>query len=117
MSNNPPAFNITLYSASSLSPLQQNEVLALLQTVFGTGFHPEDWAPVDWLILISVYGLIVSHVSITDRVCDVGGIAVRVGGIGGVATLPDYRKRGFAHQAMATYFEAIIDEDDATYAG
>ncbi len=23
----------------------------------------------------------------------------------------------FAHQAMATYFEAIIDEDDATYAG
>jgi GNAT superfamily N-acetyltransferase len=42
----------------------------------------------------------VSLVAVTDRTIRVGGQSVRVGGIGGVSTREDRRKRGYASMAM-----------------
>jgi aminoglycoside 2'-N-acetyltransferase I len=110
MNNQHSSISLTHHANSSLTIPQQEEILAIMQKVFGAGFHPEDWAPVDWVTLLSIDDHIVSHVSITDRVCDVGGTAVRVGGIGGVATLPEFRQRGFAHRTMSASADFMRDQ-------
>jgi predicted acetyltransferase len=46
--------------------------------------------------LIEADGRLVSHVRIFDRTMWVRGVPLRAGGIGSVATHPDYRKHGFA---------------------
>ena len=93
-----PLLTLQLYSSLSLD--EQQIANQLLRTVFGTGFDPVDWAPVDWITRLFADGQLVSHVSITDRICDAGGKSVRIGGIGGVSTLPEYRGRGYATLLM-----------------
>ena len=48
------------------------------------------------LLIIKEEGRIVSHVALIPRRFHIDGITLKVGGIGGVATHPDYRRRGFA---------------------
>ena len=47
-----------------------------------------------------VDGKIVSHVRVSDRAIHIGRSVVRLGGIGMVATLPEYRRRGYATAVM-----------------
>ena len=41
-----------------------------------------------------------SHVEIINRMATVGGVSLRLGGIGGVATHPEWRGRGLATLAL-----------------
>jgi len=50
--------------------------------------------------VIEVDGKIVSHIGIVDRQIRIGSARLRMGGIGGVVTHPDYRKRNFARMLM-----------------
>ncbi len=50
--------------------------------------------------VIEVDGRIVSHIDVVDRQMRIGSCSVRMGGIGGVVTHPDYRKRNFARILM-----------------
>jgi hypothetical protein len=54
----------------------------------------------DWHVLVELDGKFVSHVGIVERTGTVDGQPIRLGGIGGVATLPGYQKRGLASAAM-----------------
>jgi aminoglycoside 2'-N-acetyltransferase I len=49
-----------------------------------------------FLFFGKVNGIIISKVSLIKRIVQVGNEDVTIGGIGGVATHPDYRQRGFA---------------------
>ena len=57
-----------------------------------------------------VDGKVVSHVRVSDRAIHIGRSVVRLGGIGMVATLPEYRRQGYASALMQdsiAYMEAI----------
>jgi GNAT superfamily N-acetyltransferase len=59
-----------------------------------------EWADPGWLILGRLDGRIVSLVCVLYREVDVNRQVIPVGGVGGVATHPDYQRRGLAGQLM-----------------
>ena len=58
------------------------------------------WGAGEWIATGSLDGEIVSVVTITERAALAGGQPVRLGGIGGVSTLPGQRKHGFARAVL-----------------
>ncbi len=69
------------------------------------GQAPEDgddieWSNPSWWVMGRLDGRIVSLVGVLTREIQVGGQAVLVSGIGGVATHPDYQRRGLAGALM-----------------
>ena len=73
---------------------------------------PDDlqWSTDDWHVMVRVDGQVVSRLEIVERVGAVNGQPVKLGGIGGVATLPEYRRRGLAQAAMETAAWFIQDK-------
>jgi GNAT superfamily N-acetyltransferase len=57
---------------------------------------PYTWAIGEWQVTGRVHGKIVSIVGILERIARAGEQTLRLGGVGGVATLPEYRRRGLA---------------------
>ena len=69
-------------------------------------FHGDDqglqWSSDDWHVMVRVKGQVVSRVGIVVRTGTVNGQPVKLGGIGGVATRPEFRRRGYAEAALKT---------------
>jgi len=63
----------------------------------------------DWHVMVKVDGQVASRLGIVDRAATVGGQPVRLGGIGGVATHPDHRRKGYAARAMETAADWMRD--------
>ena len=57
---------------------------------------PNEWANSDWMVLGRVAGEIVTQLGLLKREILVGSMLIPVGGIGGVATHPAWRRRGFS---------------------
>jgi aminoglycoside 2'-N-acetyltransferase I len=58
------------------------------------------WADADWKVMVWEDEDLVSNVDIVERKALVGGTPVKLGGIGGVATKDEWRKRGIARYAL-----------------
>ena len=58
------------------------------------------WSGADWHVMVHVDGALVSYLAIVERVGAVNEQPVKLGGVGGVATLPEWRGRGLASAAM-----------------
>jgi aminoglycoside 2'-N-acetyltransferase I len=63
----------------------------------------------DWIAVGKVDGEVVSILNIVDRQASVGERPVRLGGIGGVATHPDLRGKGYAAQVMEAAARFMAD--------
>ena len=83
---------------------------AWLDQTFGYDDVGIEWAKDDWSVLVRLDDQIVCHVGIVERVGRVNGQPVRLGGVGGVATRVEYRKRGLAQAAMERAAEFMRDE-------
>jgi len=59
-----------------------------------------EWSEPDWCVLVWADGQVVSQLAIAERTCLVAGQPVKLGGVGGVIALPDWRGRGFTSRAM-----------------
>ena len=94
------SITITIVPTGQLPASQQQELDALLDKVFAGQDEGLHWSPMDWNVMVREHGVLVSNVEILERTITVAGQPLRIGGIGGVATLPEYRRRGFASQAM-----------------
>jgi len=68
------------------------------------------WAIADWHVLAWEGELLVGHVDITERTALVAGRELRLGGIGGVVTLKEWRKRGIATAALQRAARFLQDE-------
>jgi aminoglycoside 2'-N-acetyltransferase I len=92
---------VVIRAREDLSADERAQVDGLLRAVFPTeeptGWH---WADDDWEVGVWVGGLLVSRLGIVERTGSVGGHDLRLGGVGGVGTLPDYRERGYARLAL-----------------
>ena len=64
-------------------------------------WHPEQ------TLVVSCEGRLVSALRIWDRQIHLGSTPVRIGGIGGVTTHPEYRRRGLASQLMTCAEEVM----------
>jgi GNAT superfamily N-acetyltransferase len=75
------------------------------------------WANPDLRVLIETDdGAIVCHVGIYFRTVTWNGQKVHIGGIGGVATHPDHRRRGYASIALDAAAQTMRDHDAAQFA-
>ncbi len=68
------------------------------------------WTPKKWCALAWLDGGVVSHAGIVERVIEVGGELISVGGICGVWTLPEYEGRGLGSAAVQAAMAFIRDE-------
>ncbi len=83
-------------------------IAALNRQVFGEGNTDFVLANADWHVLLwvgnaedaSEVDTLISHLEIVGRTCTVDDYPLRVGGIGKVATAPEWRHRGLASAAL-----------------
>lgn len=59
------------------------------------------WAEPDYYGILNVEEQIAGRLAVFDRQVSAGGVVVRVGGIGGVATKPHFRRRGVASALLS----------------
>jgi aminoglycoside 2'-N-acetyltransferase I len=76
-----------------------------------------EWADADLRVLIEAPdGGLASHVGIYFRTVTYNGRNVHIGGIGGVATRADCRRRGYASIALNAAIQTMRDHDAAQFA-
>lgn len=71
---------------------------------------PVEWAHPDLRVLIEENDEVACHVGIYRRVGTWKGRKIRLGGIGGVATHPDHRRKGYAGLALTAAIQTLRDE-------
>ena len=75
------------------------------------------WAHADLRVLIETDdGALACHTGIFFRTVTWNGQKVHIGGIGGVATHPDHRRRGYASIALEAAAQTMRDHDTAQFA-
>ncbi len=67
------------------------------------------WASPDWAVMVWEDDELVSNVHIIERTIKVGETPVKLGGIGNIATKLEWRKRGFASQALKVATNFLTD--------
>ncbi|HLX15400.1 MAG TPA: GNAT family N-acetyltransferase, partial [Bradyrhizobium sp.] len=76
-----------------------------------------EWAHADLRVLIEApEGGLACHAGIYFRTVTWNGREVHIGGIGGVATHPDCRRRGYASIALNAAAQTMRDHDAAQFA-
>ena len=96
-----PTSRSSIRARSDLSPTERAEVDALFAAAFADGVDDLAWATSEWYVLVrNLDGVLTSMIEILERTVTVDGQPVRVGGIGGVGTHPDYRRRGHSTAAL-----------------
>lgn len=73
-------------------------------------------APADLRVMVDSDEQLVCHVGITRREGTWDGRKIRIGGIGGVATHPDFRRHGFASVALNAALATLRDERATDFA-
>lgn len=107
--------------------LNGDESWSLAETLFKTVWPPEaveklpwghiEWADADLRVFIEApEGGLACHVGIFFRTVTWNGRKVHIGGIGGVATRADCRRRGHASIALNAAIQTMRDHDAAQFA-
>jgi ribosomal protein S18 acetylase RimI-like enzyme len=92
---------IEVRSAGSLPQAELTQIDDIDRQAFSDDpYRGMEWSPVHWHVLAKLNDVWVSCVGIVERTGTVHGQPVKLGGIGGVATLPTYRRRGLAEAAL-----------------
>ena len=106
--------------------VREDELDAMLEcmtTAYGVakeewadGFYNGPYNDLQYKRVVVADGKVVSCLVIIPSAIYLGGTIVRMGGIGGVATLPDERRHGYAGMLMANSIHALRDLGFATSA-
>jgi predicted N-acetyltransferase YhbS len=101
-----------IYATRTLAATDQKKLDAMLDRAFGDDEigRQYQWTTNDWNLWLRSGDEIISHVGVVDRTITAGGQAVRVGGVGAVATAPEWRQRGCARQLMEAAAAFMRDE-------
>jgi predicted acetyltransferase len=96
-------------AASEMSQFEKARVECVVTSslyAYHTGIK---WADADWAVMVWEDEDLVTNVHIVERNVLVGGKQVRLGGIGNVATKTEWRKRGYAKEALKLATEYLFD--------
>jgi aminoglycoside 2'-N-acetyltransferase I len=100
--------SIRLIVATETAPALANELQGWFEAEFGP--RADRWAPADYYVLINRDGQLAGRLGVLDSKVAVGNQIIRVGGIGGVATKPEFRHRGVASAMLARAAEFMKDD-------
>lgn len=84
--------------------------LAFSGEIHDPDFNSIQWASHNWMALGHLHGELVTQLCLLKREIIVGGENVWVAGIGGVATHPNWQRRGFASELMKCSADYIQKE-------
>lgn len=74
-----------------------------------------EWANADLRVLLEADGQIACHVGLYFRNVTWNGRKMHIGGIGGVSTHPDFRRRGYASVAVNAAVQTLRDRQDVQF--
>jgi aminoglycoside 2'-N-acetyltransferase I len=110
-------FDISIKMVSQLTPEENFRVDEISHLAYkppdGSLSEQDDdieWADPEWTLLGRLEEQIVSLISIFPREVRVNQQGIPVGGVGGVATHPDYQRRGLAGHLMERTITFLRDE-------
>jgi ribosomal protein S18 acetylase RimI-like enzyme len=98
--------NIEIRATNQIPKVELDHMNGWVAQVFaGSDDQDMQWSTDDWHVTVRVDGQVVSRVGIVERMGAVNGTPVKLGGIGGVATRPEFRRCGYAEAALRTAAE------------
>ncbi|MEO8434182.1 MAG: GNAT family N-acetyltransferase [Pyrinomonadaceae bacterium] len=80
------------------------------KNIFGVEDMAYQWRPKVWHFFVEDERRVVSHVGVLEAVVRTGDQEVKVGGIGGVVSVPEAQGHGHIHAAMERAVEFMRDE-------
>jgi len=95
-----PDASIDIRRSADLSDAETALFAQWVHDIFGEEEDKYEWAQPDWRVVVRSERQYVCHAAITERTATAGGEPVRLGGIGGVMTPPEWRGRGLAAVAL-----------------
>ena len=84
----------------AITPAERAVLKAWVEAIFGEEETKYEWAPQHWHVLVHYGGKLACHAGITDHTVSAGGVRLKVAGIGGVMTPPEWRGHGLGRLAM-----------------
>lgn len=103
-------FQISISQSERLSEVELREIEEVDQSAFTGPEDDIDWSGSEWHVIGRLAERIVSIAGILKRRIRVGEVTLEVGGIGGVATHPDYQKHGYGSAVMQRAAEFMQDD-------
>lgn len=100
--NLPSSWEMEFIHSSLITPATRENIDRLDHLAFAgkTDEGINEWADSDWMVLGRVDGEIVAQLGLLKREIRVGRAPITVGGVGGVATLPVWQRRGLGTALM-----------------
>ena len=86
--------------ADFLTDAEKEKLFGWGDDIFGAADLNLRWRPKDLHFLMDLDGEAVSHVGVLKHEVSVAGQLVKVGGVGGVVTIPACQKKGYARELM-----------------
>jgi hypothetical protein len=103
-------YTIEIKPAAELTEEEHTQMAEIDRLAFaGQPGEDLEWSDSDWVVLGRMDGRLVSQLGIVCRNVRVGDTVVPVGGVGGVATHPDFVRRGFAGQNLTLTTDFLRD--------
>jgi predicted acetyltransferase len=100
---------IEVKSASELSTFEKARQDCVVTSSLYAYLTGTKWATADWTVMVWEDEELVSNIHIIERTVIAGEQSVRLGGIGNVATKVEWRKRGYATEALKTAMDFLHD--------
>ncbi len=93
-------FKIEISPVAQMTPAELTQIKDWLWQVFAVEVAEYTWAEAEWHVRAWMGEYLVGHVDITERHALAGGQPVWLGGVGGVVTLPEWRRQGIAAEML-----------------
>lgn len=100
--------SIRLIAATETTPELANELGGWFEAEFGP--RADRWRSADYYVLLNRDGQLAGRLGVLDSKVSIANQIIRVGGIGGVATKPEFRHRGVARAMLARAAEFIKND-------
>ncbi len=108
-----------ILSNAEISPELRKQIKELDSLAFNEPLEDElkdvQWSSADAMAVGFIDGLLVSQLCLVYRQVKAGAISLLVVGVGGVATHPKYRRKGYSSQLLAKIRDFLSKEQRANF--
>jgi GNAT superfamily N-acetyltransferase len=92
--------SLQIRQVDALSPAEQQSLFGWSPDPFGVGHLGLEWRPKELHLLLELEGQPVSHVGVLCHEVHSGDRILRLAGLGGVITIPEAQRQGYASQLV-----------------